>query len=100
MNPAPLRILSLLTCLLLPGCDEAAKMCRDEQAPLKNRISACGERCDKDDAEACVRQTELATAACLEGSDAETCRWMCHYGGTGQDLYCARFKDLTGTEAE
>jgi hypothetical protein len=86
----------LLSTLLVGACDETAKACFEQtDKPLKQRISACGELCDKDDAKACATQVDLALAACVEKGDKETCRWMCDYA-KDKDLFCKKHKELGG----
>lgn len=85
-----------LSTLLLGGCDETAKACFDDASKtVKQRISACGELCDKDDAKACEQQIDLALAACVDKGDKETCRWMCDYA-KDKDLFCKKHQDLGG----
>lgn len=36
----------------------------------------------------------------MKDGDSETCRWMCHYGKDGKDLYCKEFEKITGKPAE
>ena len=84
----------LAVMLALPGCDEATKMCNDEAATPKFRVSACGELCDKEDGPACVKQDEVAQKACFQDKDAEICRWMCDYAKVGKELYCAEHDKL------
>lgn len=88
----------LLASMGLSGCDETSKQCLEaEDAPVKARVSACGELCEKKDSKACAKQVELANAACIEGDDAEVCRWMCEYATTGKDVYCKKHEELTGS---
>jgi hypothetical protein len=84
----------------LAGCDETAAACfEDKGLPIKQRISACGELCDKDDAKACDVQTELALDHCMKKGDAEVCSWMCKYTKVGKDLYCQKEESLGSAAA-
>jgi hypothetical protein len=83
----------------LVACDETSKQCNDAAAPIRTRIAACGELCDKEDAKACATQTEIATKECLEKGDAGTCEWMCRYAKLGQDLYCKKHEEVTAAPA-
>ncbi|HRI07897.1 MAG TPA: hypothetical protein PKW35_08775 [Nannocystaceae bacterium] len=88
-------IAALLLALGLGACaDEATKMCNDASASIKFRVSACGERCEKQDGEACAKQDELAQQACFKDKNAEICEWMCNYATTGKDLYCKEHEAL------
>lgn len=90
-----LWILALPLVLVAGACaDEATKMCNDAAATVKMRVSACGERCEKQDGEACAKQDELAQEACFKGKNAEICEWMCNYATAGKDLYCKESEAL------
>ena len=91
----------LLLALGLMACkSDAEKLCFDGKMDSPNRVSACGELCDKDDSKACGIQGEVGLQRCMKDKDAETCRWMCHYGKDGQDLYCKEYQAITGKPAE
>jgi hypothetical protein len=90
----------LVLAFVLSGCkSEAEKACFDNSQSSKNRVSACGEACDKN-GEACAEQTKVGTDGCMTKKDAEVCRWMCNYGKTGQDLYCAEYEKITGHKVD
>lgn len=91
------RVFALLALafVVVPACDETSKQCfGDDAASVKNQVSACGELCDKDDGKACAKQVELANEACIEGGDAEICRWMCDYAKDGKEVYCKKHEEL------
>lgn len=82
------------------GCKSAEEKACFGNGTAKDVVGACGQECDRKNEQACAKQTEVATDACMKKQDVEVCRWMCHYGKTGQDLYCAEYKKITGKEAE
>jgi hypothetical protein len=89
------KVAPWLLCLGLLGCDAASKACNDESLPAKTRVSACGERCEKDQGDACVTQDAIAQKACFENGDVEICRWMCEYATVGKDVYCKEHEKLS-----
>jgi hypothetical protein len=91
------RILSLcFACVALGGCDETSKACHEESSDrtIKQRVSACGELCEKDDAKGCDKQVELANAECIDKGNAEVCEWMCTFAPMGKDIYCKKNDEL------
>jgi hypothetical protein len=96
MGRTALAAFLVLACSALSaGCDDTSKACYDDvDRPLKQRVSACGELCDKEDGKACAKQDELANAECFEKGNAEICEWMCNFATTGKDLYCKKHEEL------
>ena len=87
-------ILSFLL-LCAGGCqDRSEKLCWADGTEPKIAVSACGEVCERGNAEACDRQVTVANAYCFKKKDREICRWMCDYATRGQDLYCKAHKAL------
>jgi hypothetical protein len=98
-NRFPINLLAFALGLsaALVGCDKTSAACfEDKSLPVKQRISACGELCDKDDAKACDQQAEIAVEHCMQKGDAEVCRWMCDFAKVGKDLYCKKHESLGG----
>ena len=83
------------------GCKSAGeKKCLEGKIDEPHIASACGEACDQGNQEACVKQTKIGDERCFKAKDAETCRWMCLYGKSGKDLYCAEHEKITGKPVE
>ena len=96
-----MRILWVVCALWCFGCkSDAEKACFGGGSDLMMVVASCGEECDRGDAKSCAQQTDLAIDACMKKHTADVCRWMCHYGKTGQDLYCAEYQKVTGKPAE
>jgi hypothetical protein len=96
-----ISLFAALTFLLLfcGGCqDKVAKLCMTDGTAPKTAVSACGELCERDDAEACDRQVAIANEHCVNKKDKEICRWMCEHATTGKAVYCAAHKALGGGE--
>jgi hypothetical protein len=91
----------LVLVVALGACkSDAEKLCFDGKIDEPNRVSACGEECDQGNEKACATQADVGLQRCMKDRDAETCRWMCHYGKDGKDLYCNEYEKITGKPAE
>ncbi len=93
-------VLCSILCLAFTACDETSKACYGEgnDHTIKQRVSACGELCEKEDAKGCDKQVELANAECFDKGNAEICEWMCNYATTGKDLYCKKRDEIAPAE--
>lgn len=98
LNPKALLIGASL--LFSFGCQsKAEKTCFADGAHSKVKLSACGEACDKNISEACVRQVEIANTMCIEQKNVEVCQWMCNYATTGKQVYCSAATEAAKPEA-
>jgi hypothetical protein len=85
-----------LVCFAVTACDETSKACYEEgpDRTMKQRVSACGELCEKEDAKGCEKQVELANKECIDKGNADVCDWMCNYATMGNEIYCKKRDEL------